>query len=110
MGYHPREIRPILDDIIDFSGLGNFIDLPMRGYSSGMVLRLAFSIATSVKADIVLMDEWLSFGDTDFNTIATERLLRIIDQSSILVFATHSTEFSGAICNKSITLNHGRLS
>ena len=74
MGYTPKEIEPLVDEIVAFSELGDYIDMPMRTYSSGMSVRLAFAVSTCVKADILLMDEWLSVGDEGFKVKARERL------------------------------------
>ena len=74
------EINSVVDEIVCFSGLGAFINLPMRTYSSGMVMRLLFSISTCINSDILIMDEWLSVGDEDFLNKAQKRLMDLISK------------------------------
>lgn len=95
--------------IVEFSELGAFIDLPVKSYSAGMRARLAFSIATFFDADIVLMDEWLATGDAQFIVKAQERLMQMVEQSKILVLATHNIEIARAVCNKAMVLSHGKI-
>ena len=92
LGFSRNDIQRKVEEITDFSGLGEYIDMPVRTYSSGMVMRLAFSIATSIEADILLMDEWLSVGDADFVKKAEDRLKSLIHRTPILVIASHSKE------------------
>jgi len=109
MGLSRPTIRSKIDEITEFSELGDYIEMPVRTYSSGMVMRLAFSISTSVEADILLMDEWLSVGDSDFVKKAEDRLKNLIDKTPILVMATHSEEILKEVCNKVVQLEGGRL-
>jgi lipopolysaccharide transport system ATP-binding protein len=109
MGLTRQQIEAIVDDVCDFSELGGYIDMPMRTYSSGMAMRLAFAISTSVKADILLMDEWLSVGDEAFAEKSKKRLHDLIGQAKILVLASHSPELLRANCSKVIRLDHGRI-
>jgi lipopolysaccharide transport system ATP-binding protein len=110
MGIKPSEIEKKLDAIAEFSELGeDFLNMPTRTYSSGMLLRLAFAVSTSIHADIVLMDEWLSVGDASFNEKATERLDQVVENSAILVLASHSTELVHKMCNRILTFQHGRI-
>ncbi len=109
MGYKPREIEPLVDEIISFSELGDYIDIPMRTYSSGMALRLAFAVSTCVSADILLMDEWLSVGDAEFQNKAKRRLDALVDQAKILVLASHDEQLIKSNCNKVIRLSHGKI-
>ena len=88
-GLHPVRIRSKIDEIAEFTDLGEYLNLPVRTYSSGMMLRLAFAISTSVEADILIMDEWLSVGDQSFSAKASLRLEELIGKSSILVVASH---------------------
>ncbi|HLZ19192.1 MAG TPA: sugar ABC transporter ATP-binding protein, partial [Smithellaceae bacterium] len=99
-----------IDDIIEFSELGDYIKMPMRTYSSGMHLRLAFSVCTAFPADIVLMDEWLAVGDKKFSKKAEDRLIEFIKKSSILVLASHSAEQVKKICNRLLMMDHGSIS
>ena len=109
MGIPRSEINKHIDDIIEFSELGEYIKMPMGTYSTGMSLRLAFSICTTFPADIVLMDEWLAVGDADFSKKAEERLLKFINKSSILVLASHKAEQIKKICTRVLTMDHGRI-
>lgn len=108
-GLSKQEIVKKIPAIAEFSGLGPYINMPVRVYSSGMVVRLAFSIATSFEADILLMDEWLGVGDADFNARAQERLNEIVNKASILVLASHNQEIIAANCNRIMRLEHGRM-
>jgi len=109
MGFRPREIRPLVDEIVAFSELGDYIHMPMRTYSSGMAMRLAFAISTCVSADILLMDEWLSVGDHDFSAKAKARLATLVKGAKILVLASHDASLIRANCNKIMHLSHGEL-
>ena len=109
MGLSREEIQKKVEEIADFSGLGDFIDMPVRTYSSGMSMRLAFSIATTVEADILLMDEWLSVGDADFVKKAEERLRSLVDRTPILVMATHSLEILNEVCTRTLPLEGGKI-
>jgi lipopolysaccharide transport system ATP-binding protein len=103
------EIQARIPGIQEFSGLGDFLDMPVRTYSSGMLMRLVFSIVTSVEADILLMDEWLSVGDADFVAHAEQRLRELIDRASILVLASHSETIVASLCNVVVHLEHGQI-
>jgi homopolymeric O-antigen transport system ATP-binding protein len=107
MGLARLQIVERMEDIREFSGLGDYLDLPTRIYSSGMLLRLAFAVATSVRRDIVLMDEWLSVGDASFAESAERRLHEHLEQTSILVIATHNEDLVQKLCNRRIELNQG---
>lgn len=109
LGLSKEEIRRKTDEIIEFSELGDFIELPVRTYSSGMSMRLSFSIATCVDADILLMDEWLSVGDSDFVKKAEDRLKSLVRKTPILVMASHSPEILKEVCTKVIRLESGRI-
>lgn len=106
-GLLPAMIRAKTDEIADFTGLGDYLNLPVRTYSSGMLLRLAFAISTSVDADILIMDEWLSVGDAEFSAKAEERLGVLVSKASILVLASHSPELIAKVCNRKVHLEHG---
>jgi len=109
MGLKPKQVAPLADDICEFSELGDYIHMPMRTYSSGMSMRLAFAISTSIAADIILMDEWLSAGDASFSEKAQSRLTRLVDQAKILVLASHDEQLIRRSCNKILQLDHGDL-
>ena len=108
-GLHPREIRRRLPEIAEFTGLGDYLEMPLRTYSSGMRLRLAFAVSTSIEADVLLMDEWLSVGDESFSEKAAARLDELVNRSPILVLATHSYSLVRLVCNRVFRLEHGNL-
>ncbi len=109
LGLSRAEITRRMDEIIDFTELGDFIDMPLRTYSSGMHLRLAFAVSTIVRPQILLMDEWLSVGDEGFKRKAEARLTELVQATNILVVATHSHELILHTCNRVIWLEHGRV-
>ena len=109
LGMSDREIKTGLDEIIDFSGLGDFINLPMRTYSTGMQMRLSFAVSTVSAPDVLLMDEWLSVGDETFKVRAEERLQSLIEETKILVLASHSRSLLESVCTRGIILEHGRV-
>lgn len=109
MGMSPSEIIENLEEISEFSGLGEFLDMPFRTYSSGMQLRLAFATSTAVRPEILILDEWLSTGDEDFKERANARMQNLVDSTKILVLASHSKELLMQNCNRIIWLEHGRV-
>jgi len=108
-GITKSDVKKYIDNIVEFSELGDYIHMPMRTYSTGMSMRLAFSICTAYPADIVLMDEWLSVGDAEFSKKAEKRLLEFIKKSSILVLASHNAEQIRKICTRILTLDRGHI-
>lgn len=109
LGLQKSEIEKKYDEIVEFSELGEFINMPVRTYSAGMHLRLAFAVATIIRPEILLMDEWLSVGDASFNEKAGRRLDQLVKSSRILVLASHSRELIEKICNRVMWFEHGRL-
>lgn len=109
LGMRTREIEQVVDEICEFAELGDFIHMPLRTYSSGMQMRLAFAISTCVAADIVLMDEWLSVGDADFATKAQERLKKLLGRTKVLIVASHNESMISNSCNKILRLEHGKI-
>jgi lipopolysaccharide transport system ATP-binding protein len=109
LGFSRRWLSSKRKEIVDFAGIGDFIEMPLRTYSTGMQLRLAFSIATLQQPEILVMDEWLTVGDADFQEKAQQRLNDIVQKSSILVIATHSPKLVGQVCNRMIQLERGAL-
>jgi lipopolysaccharide transport system ATP-binding protein len=109
LGLTKKEIDEKIDEIIEFSELGDYINLPVRVYSSGMLLRLAFSVSTSITADILIMDEWLSVGDGAFAERSSQRLRNLVDVSEILVIASHTRELLEETCSKIVWLEHGLI-
>lgn len=109
LGLTPQEIDTITQDVVAFAGLGEYMDMPLRTYSSGMAMRLGFSVSTAIPADILLMDEWMSVGDAEFMEKANARLAALLDTAKILVLASHSEETIRKNCNKLIRLDHGQI-
>lgn len=107
IGIKPTEMKKKVDDIIDFSELGDFIHLPMRTYSAGMKARLSFAIATSYTPEILLIDEGIGAGDAAFFNKAQKRLKSFMNNSRILVLASHANELIKTFCNKAIYLDNG---
>ena len=109
MGFERKFIDSLVEEIADFAGIGEFLHLPMRTYSSGMSMRLAFAVATSVEAEIILMDEWLSVGDADFVSKAKARLTSLVEKARLVVIASHDHAMIADQCNKVIHLEHGKI-
>jgi len=108
-GWTPDEIAGRMEDIIAFSELGDFIDLPFRSYSQGMAARLAFATATSFEPEILLMDEWIGAGDAAFQKKAAERMQEMADKAGIIVLASHNPELIRKTCNRVLELKGGRV-
>lgn len=109
LGISKSEIDQRFSEIVDFSELGDFIDMPTRTYSSGMHLRLAFAVSTIISPEILLMDEWLAVGDEGFKNKAQERMTDILSTTKILVIATHSRDLIMNTCTRAIWLEHGKI-
>ncbi len=109
MGIHPKELALNIEKIEAFSGLGEFLDVPFRTYSSGMQMRLAFATSTAIRPEILIMDEWLSTGDEDFKERANQRMKELVETTRILVLASHSKALLEKNCNRVIWLEHGRV-
>ena len=108
-GLTKKEIDEKLEDIIEFSELKNYIDNPVRTYSSGMFMRLAFAVAINVNADILLVDEILSVGDEHFQNKCIEKMLELKKQGKTMVFVTHSMESVRKLCSRAIWLRNGKI-
>jgi ABC-2 type transport system ATP-binding protein/lipopolysaccharide transport system ATP-binding protein len=109
LGMTFREISDLAPSIEEFSELGGFVDLPMRTYSSGMTLRLAFAVSTAVQPDILLLDEMISVGDADFASKARLRIEQVMENSRIFVLASHDPKMLQRYCNKGIVLREGQI-
>lgn len=92
LGLSKAQTLAVLDDVVDFAGLGDFVDMPLRGYSDGMRLRLGFALLTAIDFDIFIMDEWLSVADVNFQKAAVERLKTRVGNSGIAAMASHNAE------------------
>jgi len=108
-GKRKKEIDLLEDSIINFSGIEKFIDIPVKKYSSGMFMRLAFSIATSVSPDILILDESFSAGDEEFNKLAHERMKSTIDTSQLSIMISHDENTLKKFCNRGIVLHEGGI-
>ena len=104
-----RKVNQELNDIIEFTQLGDFINMPVRTYSTGMHMRLAFAVSTMISPDILLMDEWLSVGDLEFQSKAEQRLNNLIERANILVLASHSRQLIESCCTRVLWLEHGAI-
>lgn len=109
MGFSRKFLQEKYDEIVEFSELGSFIDAPVKSYSSGMRSRLGFSIATSVKPDVLILDEVLSVGDAAFREKSEKRLEGMMGDGVTVLFVSHSTDRVKRLCNKGIILTQGQL-
>ncbi|MBO3276227.1 ABC transporter ATP-binding protein [Pseudomonas schmalbachii] len=109
LGLSPNFMREIEEEIVAFADIGEFIDYPIKTYSAGMQVRLAFAISTIVGGDILLLDEVIGAGDANFMTKAKQRILSLIEQSEILVLASHDFQTLESICDRGLVFHHGQL-
>ena len=109
LGLSKSDIEDRISDIADFTELGNYLDIPVRTYSSGMMTRLTFAVATCFAPEILLMDEWIVAGDSSFLAKAQKRIQSFVEQASILVLASHSDEICRQWCNKALWLEKGEV-
>ena len=109
MGYDRAFMQARFDSIIDFAELWEFVDVPMKNYSSGMIARLGFSIATTVRADILIVDEVLAVGDFRFQQKCHRRLEQMMAEGTTLLFVSHSTQQVRQLCKKAVWLKKGRV-
>jgi lipopolysaccharide transport system ATP-binding protein len=109
LGLRRAQIMAQLDEIIEFSELGEFVDMPLRTYSTGMHLRLAFTVSTLSRPEILLMDEWLSVGDEAFKHKAEKRMHELVKATNILVIASHAKDLILQTCNRVLWLEHGKI-
>lgn len=109
LGYSHKFIDEKVDDIIEFSELRKFIDVPLKNYSSGMRARLGFAIATVVEPDILILDEVLSVGDAKFRRKSEDRLKKLLEKGVTVLFVSHNTEQVEMLCNKAMILEGGKM-
>jgi len=109
LGMRRAEIRRKLDSIIDFSGVGQYIDVPVKRYSSGMYVRLGFSIAAHLDPDVLLLDEVLAVGDAAFQAKCLERIAELRKKGRTIVFISHDLAAVYRLCDRALLLNHGRV-
>ena len=108
-GWSHSDIEAHMDDIIEFSELTNFIDLPLRTYSTGMRMRLLFAIATSFSPDVLLLDEWIGAGDSNFQSKAATRMNTLVKNAGIVVIASHNRSLIKRVCDRAIWLDGGEM-
>jgi ABC-type polysaccharide/polyol phosphate transport system ATPase subunit len=107
MDIHPHEMRERVDQVAEFTELGSYLDMPVRTYSAGMMVRLAFAVSTCIRPEILILDEWLAAGDAQFLAKAQRRMEEFVDRSSILVLASHSFELIEQWCSRAVYLKDG---
>ncbi|HYF06230.1 MAG TPA: ABC transporter ATP-binding protein [Acetobacteraceae bacterium] len=108
-GLDEAAARALSEEVAQFSGLGEFLDVPVRSYSAGMSVRLSFAMATAMAPEVLLMDEWFSAGDAEFMAKAQSRLERMVTDAEILVIATHDLDVARNWCSRAIRLVSGRI-
>ena len=109
LGLRKAEIRAKVDEIAEFTELGEFLEMPLRTYSAGMFARLAFAISTSIDPEILLLDEGIGAGDEAFLEKAKQRLDAMINRARIMVLASHSDELVRKLCNRAILMQNGEI-
>jgi ABC-type polysaccharide/polyol phosphate transport system ATPase subunit len=108
-GETPRSIRTKMQAIADFSELGDFLNLPVRYYSAGMMVRLAFSIATAIEPQILLIDEVLSVGDLAFQHKAQQRMREMMARAKLIILVSHDLQALAKMCDRAVWMDHGRF-
>ena len=109
LGLTRQEVTRRFDSIVEFSGIGEFIDEPMRTYSSGMRMRLAFSVAINVDPDLLIIDEILGVGDQEFSQKCFERIMEFRRSGKTLLCVSHALESLGFLCDRALWLDHGQV-
>ena len=109
LGYSEAFLKEKYDEIVDFSELGRFIDVPLRNYSSGMIARLAFAVATVVEPEILIVDEVLSVGDATFQEKSYARMMELMGGGTTVLFVSHNLQQVRDMCNSTVWLEHGRI-
>ena len=109
LGQSRKAMHRKVDDIAEFSELGEYLSMPLRTYSTGMRIRLALGVVTSIEPEILLLDEGIGAVDAAFMAKARERLVKMVENSGILVFASHSNEFLAQLCDSALWIDHGQV-
>lgn len=109
MGYSEKFMKAHFEEIIDFAQLWDFLDMPIKNYSSGMAARLGFSVATMVQPDILICDEVLAVGDYQFQAKCEKRMQRMLDQGTTLLYVSHQKESVEKLCSHALWLEKGRI-
>jgi ABC-type polysaccharide/polyol phosphate transport system ATPase subunit len=108
-GISKRQMNKLMDDIIDFAGIGEFIDSPIYQYSSGMLARLGFGIVTAIEPEILLVDEVMAVGDVDFINKCEARMRKLLQKGTTLLLVSHNMDEIHKYCARTIEINHGRI-
>ncbi|MBN9792148.1 ABC transporter ATP-binding protein [Pseudonocardia sp. TMWB2A] len=109
LGMTRKQMEARIDDIAAFTELGDYLEMPLRAYSTGMRVRLALGVVTSIDPEILLLDEGIGAVDAEFLNKARDRLHELVDRSGILVFASHSDEFLADLCDTALWMEHGTI-
>lgn len=109
LGASPLEMRQKEQEIIDFADIGDFIDYPVKAYSTGMTVRLAFAISTCIDGEILLLDEVLGAGDATFTKKANNRISELVNSAKLMVFVTHNLGAMKELCNRCVVMDHGKI-
>ena len=109
LGMTRKQMEKRVDDIADFTELGDFLSMPLRTYSTGMRVRLALGVVTSIDPEILLLDEGIGAVDAAFLEKSKQRLVQLVERSGLLVFASHSDEFLRELCDTAIWMEHGQI-
>jgi ABC-type polysaccharide/polyol phosphate transport system ATPase subunit len=109
LGFRRADIDQRFDRIVDFAGVREFIDMPLRNYSSGMVVRLGFAVATDIQPDVLIVDELLSVGDADFQKKSEQRMRELSEKSEAVIMVSHDLGLMREMCQRVAWLDHGRL-
>ena len=109
LGMTRKEMLKKIDDIAEFTELGDYLQMPLRTYSTGMRVRIALGVVTSIDPEILILDEGIGAVDADFMRKARGRLQALVERSGILVFASHSNEFLAQLCDRALWIDHGQV-
>lgn len=109
MGLTPKQVRALEEEIVAFADIGEFIDYPIKTYSTGMQVRLAFAVSVAVSGEILLLDEIIGAGDATFMEKARARVRKLIEHSQILILASHDFTSLQSMCERGLVLHHGQL-
>jgi len=109
LGQRPSQMRQLAAEIIEFADLGKFIDYPIKTYSAGMLVRLAFAISTSIPGDLLLLDEVIGVGDANFMAKARTRIIELVKNAKMMILATHDLHAVRSLCNRVIHIHEGNI-
>ena len=109
LGQTPKQMRKLTDEIIQFTDINQFIDYPIKTYSAGMLVRLAFAISTAIPGDILLLDEVIAAGDADFAKKSRLRINQLINNAEVMVLASHDFNAAKELCTRSLVVDHGQI-